>query len=78
MNKFQFWPISLSMIFSPVVLSDILLTTKVPNLEMEPKCLTKSDVHLMPDISRTKNDKRILQKALKQLMSRDCNDVSCL
>ena len=51
--------------------------TKLPNLEMEPKCLTKSDVQLIPDISRTKNDKRILKKALKQLMSRDCNDESC-
>ena len=51
--------------------------TKLPNLEREPKCLTKSDVQLIPDISRTKNDKRVLQKALKQLMSRDCNDVSC-
>ena len=27
---------------------------------MEPKCLTKSDVQLIPDISRTKNDKRVL------------------
>ena len=34
--------------------------TKLPNLEMEPKCLMKSDVQLIPDISRTKNDKRIL------------------
>ena len=34
--------------------------TKLPNLEMEPKCLTKSDVQLIPDILRTKNDKRIL------------------
>ena len=34
--------------------------TKLPNLEMEPKCLTKSDVQLIPDISRTKNDKRVL------------------
>ena len=34
--------------------------TKLPNLEMEPKCLTKSDVQLIPDISRTQNDKRIL------------------
>ena len=34
--------------------------TKLPNLEMESKCLTKSDVQLIPDISRTKNDKRIL------------------
>ena len=34
--------------------------TKLLNLGMEPKCLTKSDVQLIPDISRTKNDKRIL------------------
>ena len=34
--------------------------TKLRNLEMEPKCLTKSDVQLIPDISRTKNDKRVL------------------
>ena len=35
--------------------------TKLPNLEMEPKCLTKSDFHqLIPDISRTKNDKMVL------------------
>ena len=34
--------------------------TKLSNLEMEPKCVTKSDVQLIPDISRTKNDKRIL------------------
>ena len=33
--------------------------TKLLNLEMEPKCLTKSDIQLIPDISRTKNDKRI-------------------
>ena len=34
--------------------------TKLPNLEMEPKCLMKNDVQLIPDILRTKNDKRIL------------------
>ena len=34
--------------------------TKLRNLEIEPKCLTKSDVQLIPDISRTKNDKRVL------------------
>ena len=33
---------------------------KLPNLEMEPKCLMKSDVQLIPDILRTKNDKRVL------------------
>ena len=31
--------------------------TNRPNLEMEPKYLTKSDIQLNPDILRTKNDK---------------------
>ena len=34
--------------------------TELSNLEMEPKCLTKSDVQLIPGISRMKNDKRVL------------------
>ena len=34
--------------------------TKLRNLEMEPKCVTESDVQLIPDISRTKYDKRVL------------------
>ena len=32
---------------------------------MEPKYLTKSDVQLKLNISRTKNDKRVLLKALE-------------
>ena len=31
--------------------------TKLLNLEIEPKCLMKSDVQLIPDISRMKNAK---------------------
>ena len=34
--------------------------TNRSNLEMEPKYLTKSDVQLKPNISRTKNDNRVL------------------
>ena len=34
--------------------------TNCANLEMEPKYLTKSDIQLKPNISRTKNDKRVL------------------
>ena len=34
--------------------------TKLPNLVMEPKYLRKSDVQLIPDISRIENDKRVL------------------
>ena len=33
--------------------------TKQPNLEMEPKYLTKTDAQLIPDISRTKSNKKI-------------------
>ena len=36
--------------------------TKLLNQKMEPKCLTKSDVQLIPDISRIKNDKRIVKR----------------
>ena len=34
--------------------------TNRSNLEMEPKYLTKRDVQLNPNISGTKNDKRVL------------------
>ena len=34
--------------------------TNCLNLEMEPKYLTKSDFQLNPNISRTKNDERVL------------------
>ena len=34
------------------------------NLEMEPKYLTKSDLQLNPNILRTKDDERVLQKTL--------------
>ena len=34
--------------------------TNYTNLEMEPKYLTKSGVQLKPNISRTKNDERVL------------------
>ena len=34
--------------------------TNCVNLEMEPKHLTKSDIQLKPNISRTKHDQRVL------------------
>ena len=39
--------------------------TNCTNLKMEPNYLTKSDVQLKSNISRTKNDKRVLQKVLE-------------
>ena len=47
------------------------------NLEMGSKYLRKSDVQLKPkNISTTKNDKMVLQKAVESWMPGDCNDVS--